>query len=238
MPVQFHERVLPTQHVIGDYFQGDRDDLAQAVYVAATQFGDVRPPTEEFDLVVSDRIPVEEMASNPVALRFLGFLAGLVQPRRVLEIGSFIGLSSMTIAKPLAPGATVTTLERFDHVATIARENFARNGFADRIRLIEGDAFEIIDGFPSDATFDLIFLDGNKDRYDDYFRMLDPRLAPGGLFLVDDVFFHGDALHEDPSSEKGRGVRRFLEAAAASTDYDRAILPISNGLMLMRKHAA
>ncbi len=238
MPVEFHSRVFPSQHLLGDYYSGGPDDFAQELYGLVTQFGDVRLPTEEFDLVVSDRIPVEEMASNPVALRFLGFLAGLVQPRRVLEIGSFIGLSSMTMAKPLAPGATVTTLERFDHVAEIARENFARNGFADRIELIEGDAFEIIEGFAPDTTFDLIFLDGNKDRYDDYFRMLDPHLAPGGLFLVDDVFFHGDALHEDPFSEKGRGVRRFLELAAATPGYDRTIVPISNGLMLMRKYAA
>jgi caffeoyl-CoA O-methyltransferase len=83
--------------------------------------------------------------------------------------------------------------------------------------------------------FDLVFIDGNKERYATYFELATPLLARRGLIVVDDVFFHGDALNAAPSSEKGRGSKAMLEAAAAATAFDRLLLPVGNGLMLLQK---
>ena len=154
------------------------------------------------------------MASNPVQLRLLDLIVRLLQPKRIIEIGAFIGLSAMTMARAMPAGGKLTTIEKFDHFADICRRNFEANGLADRITVVQGDAFEALDKVPKGELFDLAFIDGNKERYADYFEMLEPRVRSGGLILVDDVFFHGDVLNAKPTTEKGEGCKRFMELAA------------------------
>ena len=125
--------------------------------------------------------------------------------------------------------------KKFDHFAALARRNFAANGLADRITLMEGDAFEIIESLPKDRKFDLIFIDGNKERYKDYFIKTEPLLSPTGISLVDDCYFHGDAINREPTNDKGRGVRAFLDYAATRDDYLRIALPLANGMMMMTR---
>jgi predicted O-methyltransferase YrrM len=156
----------------------------------------------------------------------------------VLEIGSFVGVSAMYFAKALPAGGEVVTIEKFEEFAAIAKRNFAANGLSERIRLLQGDAFDVIDRLPRDKPFDMIFIDGNKEKYLDYFLKTEPLLSPRGLVLVDDCFFHGDALNPVPTNEKGRGTRAFLEHAAGRKDYQRIAMPLSNGIMVMRRIGA
>src|SRR5262249_48838956 len=145
-----------------------------ALYDAICRASGIANPAQEFKLENTDKFTVEEMASNPVNLRFLQVMMRLAGVKRVLEIGAFIGVSAMYFAKALPPGGEVITIEKFDHFAAIARRNFAANGLAERITLIEGDAFEIIERLPKDKLFDMIFIDGNKERYLDYFLKTEP----------------------------------------------------------------
>src|SRR6185503_20254728 len=103
------------------------------------------------------------------------------------------------------------------------------NGFANRIELVEGDAHEILPNLEDRGPFDFAFIDGNKERYADYFRLVEPMMAPNGVIAVDDAFFHGDVLAESQRTEKGRGVRAFLDAAAKMDCWNRILLPLSNG---------
>ena len=235
MAVSFKDKMLPTQPILSEYFEGSPSELVSSVYEAVNVFGKLRLPTDELIIERSEKVPVEEMASAPMTLRLLQTLIRLRRPKRVLEIGAFLGISAMYMANALDEDARITSIEKFDHFAAIARRNFAANKLDHKIQLIEGDAFEVFRSFSADVRYDLIFLDGNKERYDEYFRMLDPLLESGGLFIADDVFFHGDALNAAPKTEKGAGVRRFLELTATYGNYHRVVLPITNGFMLMLK---
>lgn len=233
MKVRFSDKLLPDQAEHTNYFKGD--DYVEHLYQSICRASGIASPLEEFKLEQTTKFTVEEMASNPVSMRFLQFLMRVAGVKRVLEIGAFIGVSAMYFAKALPPDGKVVTIEKFDHFAEIARRNFAANGLADRIVLHQGDAFEIIGKLPKSEPFDLIFIDGNKERYKDYFVMTEPLLSSRGISLVDDVFFHGDAINPNPTNEKGEGVKAFLDYAATRNDYLRIALPLANGIMLMTR---
>src|SRR5438445_480702 len=140
----------------------------QSLYDAICQASGIVSPHEEFALEYSNQFTVEEMASNPVSLRFFQFLVRVSGARRVLEIGAFIGLSAMAFARALPDGGEVVTIEKFDRFAAIARRNFEKNGLADKIRLIVGDASDILASLRSVPLFDIVFIDGNKECYRAY----------------------------------------------------------------------
>jgi caffeoyl-CoA O-methyltransferase len=227
------DKLLPDQRLNNIHFGGG--DYHHILYDLIVHTSGLRQPQESFKLVLSDKVSIEEMASNPVQLRLLDLIVRLLQPKRILEIGAFIGLSAMTMARAMPAGGKLTTIEKFDHFADICRSNFDANGLADRITVVQGDAFEALDKVPKGELFDLAFIDGNKERYADYFEMLEPRVRSGGLILVDDVFFHGDVLNAKPTTEKGEGCKRFMELAARRSNYVKLALPVCNGLMLMLK---
>jgi predicted O-methyltransferase YrrM len=233
-PVRFCDKLLPDQRE-HTYLYKDGGDYVSGLYDTICRSSGILGPDQEFKLEKTDKFTVEEMASNPVSLRFLQFLMRVAGVKRVLEIGAFIGVSAMYFAKALPKGGEVVTIEKFDHFAAIAKRNFAANGLADRITLMEGDAFEIIESLPKDRKFDMIFIDGNKERYKDYFVMTEPLLSPRGISLVDDCFFHGDVVNAKPTNEKGAGTRAFLDYAETRTDYLRVALPLANGIMMMTR---
>jgi caffeoyl-CoA O-methyltransferase/O-methyltransferase len=237
-PVNFSDKLLPTSAANCDRFAGPRDQFMAALYEAIIRASGIEPPERELKLEMSKRFTLAEMASNPVALRLLQMLVQMTRARRVLEIGAFIGVSTIYLAKALPPGGEVVTIEKFPEFAEICRANFDQNGVADRIRLIVGDASEILQSLPDSERFDFIFIDGNKERYAEYFRMAERLLDPGGLIIVDDALFHGDALNDVPHTEKGAGSKALLEAACSAVEYQRLLLPFANGMMLLRKPAA
>lgn len=230
---QFWDKLLPNQPEFADQFTGGAGAYHEAMFRLICHASDLKVPTSEFKLELSDKFTIEEMGSNPVALRFLEMLLRMRNARRVLEVGTFVGVSTMCLARALPADGHVVTFEKFDHFAAIARKNFALNGFDKKITLIEGDAYEAIHKLDKADRFDVIFIDGNKERYKDYFEKLEPFLSPRGLIIVDDVFFHGDAINAQPTGDKGRGTRAFLDLAAKRDDYFRICLPLSNGIMLM-----
>src|SRR5205814_1390845 len=203
------DKLLPDQPLNNEYFAGS--DYYRDLYDLIARTSGLKPATETFKLVLSDKVTVEEMASNPVQLRLLELIVRLTGARRVIEIGAFIGLSAMSMARAMPPGGKLTTIEKFEHFADICRKNFAANGLQDRIEILHGDAFEVLQKLDKRDLFDIVFIDGNKERYADYFLATESRVRPGGLVLVDDILFHGDVLNAPPQTEKGAGVKAFLD---------------------------
>lgn len=230
----FQDKLLPVQPEFRRAFTGTDEEHVRAMYEMIVRCCGLRDPEIEFTLETAPLHPIADLGSSPATLRLLQLLAAISGARRVLEIGTFIGVSAMSIAQALPADGTVTTVEKFDQFASIARRNFAANGLDGRISLIVGDAFAVLATLDKSA-FDMIFLDGNKERYAEYFTALDPHLRSGGLFVTDDVFFHGDALNSVPTGEKGMGTRQFLELMAGRDDYLRLVLPMSNGIFVARK---
>jgi predicted O-methyltransferase YrrM len=229
----FWDRLLPNQDYLRSHYKGPQEEYTRRMLDRIFSASDLSMPEQEFDLALSDKFSVEAMGSDPINLRLYEILLGLMGAKRVLEIGTFIGVSTMCLARALGPGGKVVTIEKWDHFAGLARENFTRNGFDDSIELLEGDAFTLIGELEGRERFDFIFLDANKERYPEYFERLEPLLAPKGLFVIDDVFFHGDLMNDEPISEKGRGARDSILAAAARKDFQRVLLPLCNGVLLL-----
>ncbi len=231
------DKVLPNQAFNCDQYHGDAP-LERSLYETILWSSGIGAPEASFRIEQTDRFTIEEMASNAVALGAITWLLRLIQARRVLEIGTFVGVSAMYFAQSLPADGRVVTIEKFDHFAAIARRNFAANGLDKKIELVEGDAHEVLPALGNRGPFDFAFIDGNKERYADYFRLTEPMMAPRGIIAVDDVFFHGDALTDKPSTDKGRGVRDFLEISANAKNWQRILLPLSNGVMLMFKNGS
>lgn len=236
--VNLWDKILPDQPINNDHYAAPADAYHKLLFQEIARSSGLKMPIDDFKLELSDKVPYEAMASSPVGLRFLQLLVKMTGAKRVLEIGAFIGLSAMSMARALPKGGEVVTIEKFDHFAAIARNNFKNNGLADKITLMDGDAFAVIDSLPKDKLFDMVFIDGNKERYAHYFKALEPLLRPGGLAVIDDSLFHGDVLNPAPKSEKGQGVKDFLDVAAECKDWLRLLVPISNGTMLMVKPGA
>ena len=236
MGIRYHDKILPNQRSFSNLFGGGATRLPQALFAACTRFAGIPRPEKKYRLSESRRIRKEEMGSNPIMLRWLEILVSLVRPRRILEIGTFIGLSTMSLARNLPRGGKVLTIEKFPPIAALARRNFRVNGFSSRIRLLEGDALdlqrEIVRFSP---RYDFVFIDGNKENYDRYLRFLAPRVRPGGVILVDDALFHGDCLNARPRTAKGRGVQRSLRLARSLRGFQKILLPLANGSFLLLK---
>jgi caffeoyl-CoA O-methyltransferase len=226
----YHNRILPNQPALIESFTGKDHD--RALFDAVCRWSHVEV---NGGLTFSEASELGQVdgGSDPVMLGILSFLVKLSNAKRILEVGSFIGVSAMTMAKALPPDGRIITIEKYSKFAGIARQNAEQNGLSEKMTVLNGDANDVIAQLPRDEPFDMIFLDGNKEKYLDLFLMLEPLLTPKGLFLVDDCFFQGDSLNEPPATEKGAGVRAFLEYAAKSKAYQQIVLPVCNGLMLM-----
>jgi predicted O-methyltransferase YrrM len=231
--VKFWDKMLPDQPEHAHLYRGQA--FMHDLFETVCRSSGICNPHDEFEIEQSDLFTVEEMASNPIAMRFLQFVIQIAGVRRVLEIGAFVGLSTMCFAKALPSDGKVVSIEKFDKFASIARRNFDLNGLTSKIELLQGDAFEIIDQLPRDLKFDLVFVDGNKERYKDYVVKTEPLLTKNGIVIVDDCFYHGDVLNAQPSDAKGVGTKACMDYLAGCDDWLRIALPLSNGLFMMTR---
>jgi len=232
--IQYWDKMLPNQTEHSNMYAGN--DLMRDLHASITSSCNIKDPKEEFDLEESHLFSIEQMASNPIAMQFLKFLIEVAQVKTILEIGTFVGFSAMSFASAVPKDGKVYTIEKFDHFADIAERNFKKNKLDNKIELIRGDAFKQLDKLPPNILFDLIFIDGDKERYEDYFKATTKSLSPNGIVIVDDCFFHGDVLNSPPSSAKGKGTKSFLETAAELDDWNRIALPLSNGMYILKRN--
>lgn len=166
-----------------------------------------------------------------LALRMLTLITGA---RRVLEIGTFTGLSAMVIAEAIGPEGHLTCLDINPDTGAIAREHWDSAGLGDRIELRLGPAAETLESMAGD-TFDLAFLDADKPGYISYVDLVLPMLEPGGLIVADNTLMRGHVL--DPETDNGNAValREFNAYVADHLDLDVVLLPVYDGLTLIRK---
>lgn len=180
------------------------------------------------------RVASVEMSTPPIQVALLKFLIDLTGAMTFLEVGTFIGHTTMCIADFIGCLADVVTIEKFDEFASIARDNFADNHKSDRITLLVGDAVKILPTL-KDGHFDIIYIDGDKGKYLELCKAAENKLSRGGLIVVDDVFFHGDVFNDKPKTEKGRGCKAVLEHYKKNKNFSHYVLPVNNGILLLKK---
>lgn len=174
--------------------------------------------------------PAPQMMSGLAEVRLLEMLVVATRARHVLEVGTFTGVGTLTMAAALAAGGRVTTLERDAAMADVARRHFAESPYGDRIELILGDARESIAQL--DGPFDLVYIDAAKVQYPDYYEGVLPKLAPHGVIVADNLFRDGASFRSDATDENTAGMRAFAQGVVDDDRVDNVVLTVGDGLML------
>ena len=177
------------------------------------------------------------MLSGRVQGRFLTMLTELCGAREVLEIGCFTGYSALCFAYGVGEGGRVDTLEINDELEELTRRGWERSGIADRITLHIGDALDTLKTLSAEGRcYDLVYIGANKREYPDYYEAVMPLLRQGGLILADDTMLGGKVCQDPvPTDKQTQGLVRFNEALASDSRVECVMLPIRDGLTLVRK---
>lgn len=229
MAISARDKALPTQAFCNRMWRGGgsyEDALATYLTVWATE----RLPKLEI-AAPKDAPSIEEMSSPPPLLALLLALAQWKGARRILEVGTFAGMAALHLAH--GTGASVTTIECQAAGVAAAKANARRNGLAGRVDVRRGDARAVLLSELQANHYDLVYIDGGKQFYPDLARMAERLIVPDGLIVVDDVFFHGDALNDPPRESKGRGARALLDHYRHRSDFNALLLPLGNGVLIL-----
>lgn len=173
------------------------------------------------------------MCSGHVQGRLLSMLSKMIRPKNVLELGTFTGYSALCIAEGLAEGGRLHTIEIDDEAEEMIQEQFDKSPNGDRITLHIGDAAEIIPTL--EQEWDLVFIDANKRNYCDYYNLVMPRVRPGGYVIADNTLWDGKVADETARDPQTTGIMRFNDLVAADDGVEKVILPIRDGMTIIRK---
>ena len=180
-------------------------------------------------------ISIMQVAPEQRALMTL--LARAIGARSAVEIGTFTGYSSLCIARGLADDGRLICCDLNEEWTAIGRRHWERAGVAHKIDLRIGPALETLRGLPRDTSFDFAFIDADKTGYRDYYEEILARLRPLGLILFDNVLWMGQVLDTTSSDESTRALRELNDFVATDSRVESVMLPISDGLTIVRKRA-
>lgn len=205
--------------------------LAQAY---AERYSSMVPPLlGEIAAATEASHPEAHMLSGPLQGKFLEIVSRIMRPRRILEIGTFMGYSALCLASGLAEDGRLHTIELRDADADLAEENFRRAKWQDRIILHRGNALAIIPTL--EECWDLVFIDADKVGYIDYYKLVLPRLRSGGVILADNVLFHGQVLESVVEGKSAKAIQAFNEFVAADRTVEKVMLTVRDGLFFIQK---
>ena len=174
------------------------------------------------------------MASGHLQGRLLKMLVTMIRPKNILEVGTFSGYSAICMAEGLEEGGMVYTFEINDEMEDFTRSWIEKSPVADRIRFIIGDAN--IEAPRLGVTFDMVFIDGDKRTYREAYEMALGVLRPGGFILADNTLWDGHVVdHAYDHDAQTRGIETFNDALLEDSRVERVILPLRDGLTLIRK---
>jgi caffeoyl-CoA O-methyltransferase len=175
------------------------------------------------------------MISGHLQGRLLTMLTRMIRPERVLEVGTFVGYSALCFAEGLEDGGEVHTIEVDDELEDYIRSNFSQSEYGDRIKLFIGDALQIIPGL-EDEGYGLAFIDADKESYWECFESILPKVKKGGFILADNTLWYGKVVEEVGSSDWAtQGILKFNERVARDERVEKVILPIRDGITVIRK---
>lgn len=173
------------------------------------------------------------MASGHLQGVLLRMLVGMIKPRRILEIGAYAGYSALSMASALDEGAHIDTYEINDELEDFTRSNIALSPWADKVELHIGDVLRELHDAP--PTYDLVFIDGNKRQYVDYYELSLRLLNPHGYILADNTLWDGHVI--DPAYDRDPqtlGIRAFNDRIRHDSRVQKVIIPLRDGLTLIK----
>jgi caffeoyl-CoA O-methyltransferase len=175
------------------------------------------------------------MQTSPEQGAFMTLLTRLVGARRAIEVGTFTGYSALAIARGLPDDGQLLCCDVSEEWTAIARRAWERAGVADRVDLRIGPALDTLRSLPRDESCDLAFIDADKPNYANYFEELVPRVRRNGVILVDNTLWSGAVVDASATDANTEAIRAFNDLVAADDRVDCVMLPVADGLTLLRK---
>ena len=175
------------------------------------------------------------MASGHLQGLMLKMLVKLMGARRIVEIGTYSGYSALAMASGMPEGGHLTTFEINDEQEDFTRPWIEDSPWADRVELVIGDALDIIPQRDDLTEIELCFIDANKRHYKQYFDILLPRVRKGGLIVCDNTLWDGHLEETDRHDPQTMAIREFNDYIAARNDLEVILLPLRDGLTIIRK---
>ena len=179
------------------------------------------------------RLSYGQMASGHLQGRVLKMLIEMARPQKVLELGTFSGYATLSMAEGLQENAEIHTFEVFDENEDFLKKWFEGSQYKEKIRLHIGDALQLVPQMRE--RWDFAFIDADKREYVAYYEMLLPLMNPGGFIVADNTLWYGHVLEEARDSDlQTKGVQDFNDLVASDSRVEKVILPLRDGLTIIR----
>ena len=187
---------------------------------------------QKIDRETNLKVLMPRMLSGHYQGRVLSFLSKMVSPNRILEIGTFTGYATLCLAEGLTETGIIYTLDINEELEDMVRHNFAQSDYNKKIKYILGDATQTVNSL--EETFDLVFIDADKKNNGTYYDLVFNRIRPGGLIIVDNVLWSGKVLNTNQDKDT-KNITTFNDKIAADDRVEKLILPVRDGLFIIRK---
>ena len=158
----------------------------------------------------------------------------MINPDRILEIGTFTGYSALCMAEGLSKEGTLFTIDKNEELETRVRGYFDQSPYREQITFLMGDAMEIVPTLG--GPWDIVFLDADKSNYINYYHMVMDNLRSGGFILADNVLWSGKVMDHNITDEDTVALREFNAMVQADQRVENILFPIRDGIMIIQKH--
>ncbi|GJM29107.1 MAG: O-methyltransferase [Cyclobacteriaceae bacterium] len=177
-----------------------------------------------------------KMISGHLQGRILAMFSQMIKPQRILEIGTFTGYSAICMAEGLVEGGELITIDINHELQDMVQQYFLEAGISSSVKCVLGDAMEVIPTLQ--GTFDLVYLDADKENYCNYLDLIIEKVAPGGYILADNVLWYGKVLESIPKKldRETMAIKEFNKKVIDDPRVENVLLPVRDGLMLIRKN--
>ena len=192
------------------------------------------PVCDEIEAFTRQNVEMPQMLTGRLEASLLGFLIRCLKARRILEIGTFTGYSALAMASHLPEDGELVTLDLSKERVDIARRFWAKSAHAPKISPVIGPAAESLKGLQ--GSFDLVFIDADKESYPDYLNQSLDLLSPKGVVVVDNCLWSGRVLEPDAADLETKNIRQLNEFVAAHDGLYATLLPVRDGIYLIQKY--
>ena len=172
------------------------------------------------------------MLSGHIQGRFLSLISKIKSPLHILEIGTYTGYGTLCLAEGLADHGKIYTIDRNEELLKIQNKYFEKSGNRDKIVQLTGNAVDILNDL--NQTFDLIFIDADKENYVKYFEVVSEKLNPNGIIISDNVLWSGKVVERDNNDEETNTLKKFNRILSDDTRFETVILPLRDGISISR----
>ncbi len=181
-----------------------------------------------------DNVQMPQMISGHLQGRFLAMLSHLVQPKMIVEIGTYTGYSALCLAEGLAQGGMLHTIDIDPYLPEMVHRYIEKAAMLDRITMHHAPALEVIPTLP--APFDLVFIDADKNNYPNYFDAVIDRVRPGGLIIADNVLWSAKVLKpEEQQDDQTKALVAYARRVSSDPRVERIMVPLRDGVLVARR---